>query len=147
MASNMYKKYTESLVRPWGVGTEVDGGTLVIDADSGQAGVTLADSGGSTRVKTHADGSVTTYPSGGVGYPSGVAEVAVDGTWLFPVAGVTNGDTVPDSEAGTNRGTKVYRVTADGTLTLTVGTNVYVGIIDSGRIVGGVAPVQIGVAL
>ncbi len=145
MATNMYKKYTESWVRTWDVGTGVLGGSLVING--AQVGVTLADSGGTTRTKTLPDGSTITYASHGVGYESGVAEVAVDGTWLFTVAGVTNGDTVPDSAAGTNQGTPVYQVAADKSLTLTASGNTLVGIIDAGAIVGGVAPVQIGVAV
>lgn len=144
MADNMYKKYTESLTREVEVGANVPGGSAVI-AD-GQPAVTLAASGGSSRTITLANGdTLTQADKGGVGYRTNCAVVAFDGTWLFEVDGVTDGETVPDSGAGTNRGTKVYRVAADGALTTTAGSNVYFGIIDDGNIVDGVAPVQIGV--
>jgi hypothetical protein len=145
MASNMFKKYTEAKVRTWNVGTAVPAGTVVIDAESGEVGVTLAASGGSTETITLPDGSTLTRANAGVGYASGEAQVAVDGSWLLTVAGVANGETVPDSAAGTNRGTPVYRVTATGAYSLTSTDAVRIGIIDAGRIVGGVAPVLIGV--
>lgn len=144
MATNMFKKYTESLTREVEVGANVPGGTAVI-AD-GQPAVTIAASGGSTRTITLANGdTLTQSDKGGVGYRENCAVVAFDGTWLFEVEGATDGETVPDSAAGTNRGTAVYRVAADGSLTTTEGSNVFFGIIDDGRIVDGVAPVQIGV--
>ena len=146
MASNMFKKYTEALVRKVEVGTDVPGGTAIFV--NGRPAVTLADSGGSSVTKTtNLPGNITsiTYDTGGVTYGEGEAAVAFDGTWLFPVAGVANGDTVPDSAAGTNEGTSVYRDPDDGALTLTSTDNVFYGKIDAGAIVGGVAPVQIGV--
>lgn len=150
MATNMFKKYTESLTREIEVGANVPGGSAVLDGT--RPGVTIAGSGGSTRTTSLANGGTLTEPGlgGGVGYRTNCAVVAYDGTWLFPVTGVANGETVPDSAAGTDQGTPVYAVVAGGkitSLTLTVGSNTYFGKIDDGNIVGGVAPVQIGVAL
>jgi hypothetical protein len=143
MASNMYKKYTESLVREWAVPSGTTAGKVVIHAVSGQVGVALVDRGDATRAAAIPGVTGGTVPSGGAGVKAGGATVATDGSWLLTVAGVTNGDTGAGG-AGTDEGTKVYRVAADGTYTLTVGSNVYIGVIDDGVIVGGVAPVRIG---
>ncbi len=154
MAENMFKKYTERKTRRWDVGTGVLGGTLVINKQNGEVGVTLADSGGTTRTETtNLPGRVTsvTYTSNGVGYDEGIAVVARDGSWLFEVEGVVDGETTPNSGAGTDQGTPVYRTPA-GELTLdaddgeTVPTEYTpVGIIDDCYIVDGVAAVEIGV--
>ncbi|ALJ19498.1 hypothetical protein [Microbacterium sp. No. 7] len=159
MADNLYKKYTESKTRRWDVGVGVFGGTPVINKQNGEIGVTLADSGGTTRTETsNLPGSLTsvTRRSAGVGYDSGIAVVARDGSWLFEVTGVTDGETTPNGGAGTNQGTKVYATVTSGVITgLTLAAddggspavdNTYVGIIDDGYIVDGVAPVEIGVA-
>ena len=140
MATNMYKKYTEAKTREWNVGSNVQAGTLVIVND--QIGVTLTASGGTTKTDTLPNGDTWTHNIGGVGNKTNAATVATDGTWLFTVAGVSNGETVGGT--GTAKGTKVYRVSVDGSLTLTSGGNTLVGTIDDGVIVGGVAPVQIG---
>lgn len=148
MANNMYKKYTESLTREVEVGANVPGGAAVLV--DGRPAVTLAASGGSTATKTLADGSTLTTPNGGVGYRANSAVVAFDGSWLFPVATSVDGETVPGSAAGTKRGTKVYAIVASGKvtgLTLAASGNTFFGIVDDGRIVGGVAPVQIGVSV
>lgn len=142
VAKRLFKKYTEGLVREIEVGTNKPEHTLVLDGT--RPAVTLAASSGSKVVKELPDGSTISKPIQGVGFRPGCATVAYDGTWLFPVAGLTAGETVPASAAGTDRGTKVY-LKEDGGLTLTVGTNTYIGIIDDGYITGGVAPVQIGV--
>lgn len=145
MAENMFKKYTESLVRVLEVGSNIAGGSpILIDT---RPGVTLARSGGGSITKTtNLPGNITsiTKTVEGVGYEDNTAAVAFDGTWLFAVTGVTDGATVPDSAAGTNQGTSVY-ITAGGVLTLTSSGNTYYGRIDDGYIVGGVAPVQIGI--
>ncbi len=149
MATNMFKKYTESLVREHEVGANVPGGSAVIIGT--QPGVTLAASGGSTNTKTtNLPGDITsvTYGNAGVGFRTNAATVAFDGSWLFPVATVTNGETVPNSGAGTDAGTKVYAIIASGKvtgLTLVSTSNTYFGVIDDGNIVGGIAPVKIGV--
>jgi hypothetical protein len=106
-------------------------------------GVALVDRGDATRAANIPGVTGGTVPNGGAGVRAGGATVATDGSWLLTVVGVTNGDTGAGG-AGTDEGTKVYRVTADGTYTLTVGSNVYIGVIDDGVIVGGVAPVRIG---
>lgn len=148
MAENMYKAYTKGLTREIEVGANVPGGTIGIEAASGLVYVTLGDSGGSKVTQTsNLPGNITsiTFENGGAGFREESALCAFDGSWLFPVQGVTNGETVPDSAAGTNRGTKVY-IDDDGALSLTATDNTYVGIIDDGNIVGGIAPVQIGVS-
>lgn len=140
MSVNMYKEYTRSKTREWNVGSNVQPGVLVIVND--QIGVTLTASGGTTATTNLPGGGTWTHNIGGVGNKTNAATVATDGTWLFTVAGVADGETVGGT--GTAKGTKVYRVSADGTLTLTASTNTLVGTIDDGVIVGGVAPVQIG---
>lgn len=149
MAENMFKKYTESLTREIEVGANVPGGSAVLDGT--RPAVTIAASGGSAITQTtNLPSNVTSisYTDGGVGYRTNCAVVAYDGSWLFPVTGVTNGETVPDAAAGTNQGTNVYAVVASGkitSLTLTDTGNTYFGKIDDGNIVDGVAPVLIGV--
>lgn len=146
MATNMYKKYTEAKTREWIVPTGTVAGDLVINAQSGQVGVALTDRGGATRPAGIPGVTGGTVPSGGVGNRPGGAVVAVDGSWLFAVEGVVDGDTGAGG-AGTDEGTEVYRGT-DGTLSLTNdGTDPVVGVIDDGVIVGGVAPVLIGAVL
>lgn len=144
MATNMYKKYTESKTREWAVASGTQAGTLVLNAVSSQVGVTLTARGDATRAAGIPGVTGGTVPNGGVGNRPGGAVVAVDGTWLFPVAGVTNGDTGAGG-AGTDEGTRVYRISSNGNLTLTSSGNTLVGVIDDGVIVGGVAPVKIGV--
>lgn len=149
MAENMFKKYTESLTREIEVGANVPGGSLVLDGT--RPAVTLAASGGSSVTETtNLPGRLTSisYTEGGVNYRTNCAVVAYDGSWLFTVTGVTAGETVGNAAAGTDQGTKVYAIVAAGMvtgLTLTSTDNTYVGIIDDGNIVAGVAPVQIGV--
>lgn len=138
---NMYKKYTPSLVEEWPVASGTQAGTLVLNASS-RPGVTLTARGDSTK-SWNAPGGLTIggIKNGGVGDEPNAATVAVDGAWLFPVAGVTAGETV--NGTGTAAGTKVYRKT-DGTLTTTASTNVLVGEIADGRIIGTTTPVWIG---
>lgn len=150
MAENMYKKYDEHLTREIEVGSNVPGGTLVLDGT--RPAVTIAASGGSSVIETaNLPGNLTsiTRTVGGVGYKEDCAVVAYDGSWLFAVEGVVAGETV--AGAGTDQGTAVYRTPA-GALTLeaddgeTVPTEyTSIGIIDDGYIVDGVAPVLIGV--
>ena len=142
MASNMYKKYTESLVREWAVPSGTKAGDVVVHAVSSQVGVALVDRGDATRAANIPGVTGGTVPSGGAGVKAGGATVAIDGSWLLTVAGVTNGDTGAGG-AGTDEGTKVYR-TAGGAYNLTASGNTLIGVIDDGVIVGGVAPVRIG---
>lgn len=146
MAENMYKKYTEGKTREWAVASGTQSGTLVINAQSGQVGVTLTARGDATRAAGIPGVTGGTVPNGGVGNKPGGATVAVDGSWLFEVAGAVDGETGPGG-AGTDEGTEVYRIAADGTLTLTASGNTLVGVIDDGVIVDGVAPVLIGAVI
>ena len=148
MATNMYKKYTESKTREWPVPAGTQAGTVVLHPISNQVGVTLTARGDATRAAGIPGVTGGTVPNGGVGNKSNAATVAVDGSWLLTVAGVTNGDTNPETgTAGTASGTAVYRIAADGTYTTTAGSNTKIGVIADGNIVGGVAPVSIGVDL
>lgn len=146
MAKNMYKKYTEAKTREWAVPAGTRSGDVVINAQSGQVGVALTDRGDATKSYPLPDGTtISGVPSGGVGNRPGGAVVAVDGSWLLTVAGVTNGDTGAGG-AGTDEGTEVYQ-TVSGDFSLTATDNILIGVIDDGQIVGGVAPVLIGAVL
>lgn len=142
MATNMYKKYTEGKTREWIVPSGTKSGDVVINALSGQVGVALGDRGDATRAANIPGVTGGTVPNGLAGVRPGGVVVAVDGTWLLTVAGVANGDTGAGG-AGTDEGTKVYK-TAGGAYNLTAASNTYIGVIDDGVIVGGVAPVKIG---
>lgn len=147
MATTMYKKYTEGKTREWAVPAGTRGGDVVINAQSGQVGVALVDRGDGTRPAGIPGVTGGTVPNGGVGNKPGGATVAVDGSWLLTVAGVTDGETGPGG-AGTDEGTEVYRLTASpNTISLTATGGTLIGVIDDGVIVGGVAPVLIGAVL
>jgi hypothetical protein len=144
MATNMYRKYTEAKTEEWVVPAGTLSGTVVIEPVSARVGVTLTGRGDVTRSETLPDGTVLSgIPAGGIGNKPTAATVAVDGSFLFPVAGVTAGETVAGT--GTAKGTPVYRVTANGTLSLTNTAATYVGRIDDCNIVGTRAAVLIGV--
>lgn len=149
MAENMYKKYTEAKTREWAVPAGTQAGKVVINAQSGQIGVTLTARGDATRAAGIPGVTGGTVPNGGAGNKPGSATVAVDGSWLLPVTGVTNGET-GSAGAGTDEGTEVYAVVSSGavtSLTTTASGNTFVGVIDDGAIVGGVAPVLIGAVI
>lgn len=153
MATNMYKKYDESKTREWDVvasqlpaaATAVPAGTVIKNINSGQVGVTLTASGGSTRAAGIPGVTGGTVPNGGVGNQAGTAVVAVDGSWLISVTGVTAGATVPSAAAGTNEGTIVYQHNTTGAITLTSSTATRIGVVDDGVIIGLITPVKIGV--
>lgn len=156
MANNMYKKYSKNKVRSWDVvasqlpaaTTPVSAGTLIKNITSGEIGVTLTASGASTGSANVPGVSGGTVPNGGVGNKANTAPVATDGTWLFAVAGVADGDTTLPNGAvgrGTPEGTPVYQHNTNGTITLTSSSATRIGVIDAGVIVDGVAPVKIGV--
>ena len=148
MATNMFKKYTESKTREWAVPAGTKSGDLVVHATSGQVGVALTSRGDSTTAANIHGVTGGTIPNGGVGNKSNSATVAVDGSWRLLVAGVTDGDTNPESgSAGTAAGTAVYRVTANGTYSLTAAGGTKIGVVDDGVIVDGVVPVLIGEVL
>ena len=150
MATNMYKKYTEAKTREWAVPAGTQSGDAVVNAVSPTlVGVALTSRGDATTAAGIPGVTGGTIPNGGIGNRPGGAVVAVDGTWRFAVTGVTNGDTGA-AGAGTDEGTKVYAVVAAGkitSLTRTATSNTFFGVIDDGVIVGGVAPVLIGVVL
>lgn len=148
MATNMYKKYTESKTREWPVPAGTQSGTVVIHPVSGQVGVTITARGDSTTAAGIPGVNGGTIPNGGAGNKPDAATVAVDGSWILTVSGLTAGETV--NGAGTDAGTAVYGVVSGGaitSLTLTEGTNTQVGVIDDGAIVGGRGPVLIGAVL
>lgn len=146
MATNMFKKYTESLCREWPVPTGTQAGTVVIHPVSDQVGVTLTARGDSTTPAGIPGVTGGTIPNGGAGNKANSATVAVDGSWLLKVGGVPDGDTNPETGTeGTPSGTAVFRVTADGSYALA--GDVQIGVIDDGVIVNGIAPVLIGAVL
>lgn len=146
MALNMYKKYTESKCREWPVPSGTQAGTVVIHPVSDQVGITLTARGDSTASVGIPGVTGGTIPNGGAGNKANSATVAVDGSWLLEVDGVTDGDTNPETgTAGTAAGTAVFRVDADGSYALA--GDVQIGVIDDGVIVNGVAPVLIGAVL
>lgn len=148
MATNMYKKYTESLTREWPVASGTQAGTVVLHPISNQVGVALTARGDSTVAINIPGVTGGTVPNGGVGNKVNSATVAVDGSWLLTVATVVNGDSNPATgSAGTPAGTSVYRTTATGVYTLVSTGGVKIGVIDDGVIVGGIAPVLIGAVL
>lgn len=148
MATNMYKKYTESKCREWPVAVGTQAGTVVLHPISNQVGVTLTARGDSTTAAGIPGVTGGTVPNGGAGNKSNSATVAVDGSWLLTVATVTDGDTNPATGTdGTPAGTAVYRTTATGAYTLASAAGTKIGVIDDGVIVGGVAPVLIGEVL
>lgn len=137
MATNMFKKYTESKNREWTVPANTQAGTIVVHAVSGQVGITLTARGDATQTVTLPGGGTTTVNVGGAGNRPDGATVAVDGSWLLAVTGAS---------PSTPPGTAVYR-TAGGAINLTASGNTKIGVIDDGVIVGNVAPVLIGAVL
>lgn len=157
MATNMFKKYTESKTREWDAKAyrlpastdPVGPGVVLINSLSGEVGITLTGTGDYKVNQSLPDGATLTgLPAGGKGNKPNGAVVAVDGSWLLAVTGATNGDTTLPSGApgrGTPSGTVVYRHNTSGDITLTDTSATRIGVIDDGVIVGGVAPVKIGV--
>jgi hypothetical protein len=145
MALNMYKKYDEAKTREWPVASGTLAGVVVLHPVSSEVGVTLTARGDATTSQTLPDGTTLSgIPIGGVGNRPNTAVVAVDGSFLLSVVGVTAGDTNAASGGGTASGTIVYRVTADGTYSLTSTSAVQIGVVDDGTIVGLITPVLIG---
>lgn len=148
MATNMYKKYTESKTREWPVPEGTQAGEVVLHPESAQVGITLTARGDSTTSVNIPGVIGGTVANGGAGNKANSATVAVDGSWLLEVDDAVDGDTNPETgTAGTPAGTSVYRVTADGTYSLDDTGAVEIGVVDDGVIVGGVVPVLIGAVL
>lgn len=146
MSTNMFKKYTESLTREWPVAEGTVAGDLVRNANSGQVGVALTSRGDAVSTQSLPGGlTLSGVKTGGAGNRPDSATVATDGSWLLAVEGVTNGGTHTGG-GGTANGTLVY-TDEDGDLSLTATDNDIAGVIDDGTIVGGIAPVKIGVVL
>lgn len=156
MATNMFKKYTESKTREWDVvasqlpasSDPVPAGVVIKHVISGEIGVTLTASGASTAPAGIPGVTGGTVPNGGVGNKPNGAVVAVDGSWIIEVDGVTAGDTTLPSGAtgrGTPSGTKVYQHNTTGVISLTSGSGTQIGVVDDGVIVDEFTPVKIGV--
>lgn len=156
MATNMFKKYDEAKTREWDVvaaqlpaaATPVASGTLIKHNLSGEIGVTLTASGAATRAAGVPGVTGGTQPNGGASNKANGAVVAVDGSWLFSVAGVTAGDTTLPSGApgrGTPSGTPVFQNNTTGALTLVATSSTRIGVVDDGVIVGLITPIKIGV--
>jgi len=147
MATNMYKKYTEGKTREWPVASGTLPGTVVLHPISNQVGITLTARGDATGPANIIGVTGGTVGIGGAGNKANTATVAVDGSWILTVVGVTAGDTNAASGGGTASGTPVYRVTADGTYSLTSSGGVKIGVVDDGVIVGTKTPVLLGANL
>lgn len=143
MATNMFKKYTESKTREWEVPVGTVSGDLVVHEESGQVGVAITSRGDAVRPAGIPGVTGGTVPSGGVGNKPTAATVAVDGSWLFDIDGSADGETVAGT--GTAAGTEVFQGSDAQTVALT-GT-VSVGVIDDGAIIGGRGPILIGAVL
>lgn len=136
----------------WEVPAGTLAGAVVIHNVSGRVGVTETARGDVTVSVTTPNGQTLSGTAESFGFVGAVksdaATVNVDGVFLLPVTGVTAGETVGAGQTGTPQGTAVYGTVSGGAvtgLTLTEGTNTFVGLIYDGRIIGTTAPVQIGV--
>lgn len=115
---------TDAQREVWDVTDEVAVGTALI-AGTDRVGVAYTPSGGATVSKTIGSYTISGAPAGGVGLPALKCSVATDGSWEFPVTGVTG---------STKNGVIVYAVVASGKiteLTTTAGSNVRFGTINS----------------
>jgi len=148
MAVNMYKKYAENKTREWPVASGTVAGQVVLHPISNQVGITLTARGDATATQTFIP-AITggTIKIGGVGNKPNTAVVAIDGSWILPVVGVTAGYTNAASGGGTASGTPVY-MTAGGTYTLTSSGNTKIGVVDDGNILANTnTPVLLGANL
>lgn len=139
---------TGALREVWPVTTEVAVGTALLNGT--RAGVAYTNSGGFTTTDTNSakPATISGIPAGGVGLDALKASVATDGTYEFPVTGVT----VNGSVGLAYNGTPVYAVVASGRvtgLTLTASGNTLFGVInnpvDYVPSAAGIACVKIGV--
>lgn len=115
---------TDALREVWDVVAEVAVGTALL-AGTDSVGVAYTNSGGHTGSKTVGPATISGVPDGGVGLTALKCSVATDGTWEFPVTGVTS---------ATKNGVVIYAVVAAGRiteLTTTVGTNVRFGTVNA----------------
>lgn len=110
---------TDSLRETWKVTAEVAQGTALVNGTL--AGVAYTPSGGMTGSKTVGPYTISGIPTGGASLKPLEVSVARDGSWMFPVTGVTS---------STANGTPVYAVVASSLvtgLTLTSSTNTLFG--------------------
>lgn len=142
MATNQVFAYSPEKTREWLAPSGLTTGSPIIDPVSNQAGVALTSRPDVTITKTHADGSTITFLANTTGQTTNSVTVATDGTWWFPVVGASS---------ATPKGTLVYAVVTSGVitggLTLTVGSNVKYGVVDSfpGKASSSNTAVKIGV--
>lgn len=129
--------FDRNKTREWPVPSGTPKGTAVIGVGD-QPAVTITNRGDSTNTKTLAGGYSVTYPNAPVSVRTDSAIVAVDGSWAGPVTGATS---------ATVRNTLVYYVVADGTLTLTAGSNIKFGVTDNyeGKASASLTTIKIGV--
>jgi len=138
---------TDAKREVWKLTTEVAVGTALVNGT--RAGVSYVPSGGYTRSDTNsaAPSTISGIPAGGVGLDLLQVTVATDGTYEFPVAGVTAAASVGLA----NNGTAVYAVVASGRITalnLTSAGNTLFGTINNPQdyvpSADGIACVKIG---
>lgn len=151
MATNVFRKLPGFRNEEWEVPAGTLANSVVINNVDGRPGLALTSRGDVTSSRTYAGLTISGIETGGVGNKSNAATVGVVGyDALLTVTGVTAGETVGATATGTPQGTAVYAVVASGavtSLTLTAGSNVKIGVIADGNIIGTVAPVSIGVDL
>lgn len=115
---------TDAQREVWDVVAEVAVGTALL-AETDRVGVAYTPSGGHTISKTVGAVTISGVPDGGASLPALKCSVATDGSWEFPVTGVTG---------ATKNGAIVYAVVAGGRiteLTLTASTNKRFGTVNS----------------
>lgn len=140
MASNAVFPYSEEGTEIWTLSATTGPGVAVMGGAAGkQPGVTLTGTGDYAKSQAIGPYTVSGIPAGGKSLAAKDASIATDGTWEFAVA---------DAAASTAQNALVYRVAADGTLTLTASGNVQYGKVNYPRDYvynTGVLPVKIGV--
>lgn len=141
MATNLVFRYDSAKTRVRTLAAQTAGGTPLLDPADSRPAVTITATGGFTKTVTtnlpYGWASVTGVPAGGAGLDTLDATLAYDGTWEFPVTGVTT---------GTAQGAQVY-ITSGGALTMTASGNTAYGKVDyplDYKKTAGVAPVRIG---
>jgi hypothetical protein len=152
MATNVYRKYAGFRNEEWEVPAGTRAGQVVINGTDGRVGLALTSRGDVTAAYTLPNGlTISNNPVGGTGNKPDCATVGVEGyDALLTVTGVTAGETVGTGQTGTAQGTPVYGVVSGGAITsytTSASGNTKIGVIADGNIVGGVAPVSIGVDL
>lgn len=119
MARNQVFPDIELLREVWTLAAETESGVAVMQGS--RSGVTFSGTPGLKRSETVGPYTISGIPTPSTGQGALRATVMTTGTHEFPVLGGTNAAVT---------GTKVYFVVADGSLTLTAGTDVFYGVVN-----------------